>query len=83
MKNLVELSKNLMRSSPEGFSILQSRFLLAAAQAADSFGMFRQSFVPEDLIERAQKEVGSSDFGDWSFREPLDVLLKAYEEEAT
>lgn len=82
MKRLIQLKRKLMRYSPGGFSILQSRFLLAAAQAADSLGMFRESFVAGDLIERAQKVVGFSDFGDWSFREPLDVLLKAYEEEA-
>lgn len=82
LMELARLNKNLLRYFPRRVPILESRFLLAAAQAADSFGMFRKPFVPERLIERAQKVAGFFDFGDWSFHEPFEILLKAYEEEA-
>ena len=71
-----------MKSSPGRFLILQSRFLRTVARTADRLGLFRQSLVPEDLIRRAQRIAAADDFGDWSFHEPLAVLLKAYEEEA-
>jgi hypothetical protein len=68
--------------SPGPILILQSRFLLMIARAADKLGMFRKSFAPEELIASAERVADSSDFGDWSFREPLAVLLRAYEKEA-
>lgn len=71
-----------MKSSPGRFLILQSRFLRTVAQTADRLGLFRHPLVAEDLIHRAQKAASQDDFGDWSFREPLRVLVKAYEEEA-
>ena len=38
--------------------------------------------MPEDLIRDAQMTMSLTDFGEWSFDEPLAVLLRAYEEEA-
>ena len=36
----------------------------------------------EELIEDSRRREGSADFGEWNFREPLEVLLGAYEEDA-
>src|SRR5262245_41478693 len=36
----------------------------------------------DELLERAMRRTGLSDFGAADFREPLDVLLRAYESEA-
>ena len=52
------------------------------AQIADRLSLFRRSLVPEDLIRDAQITTSLTDFGEWSFGEPLAVLLRAYEEEA-
>lgn len=71
-----------MRYPPESLLVLQSRFLLAVAQTADTLCIFRKSLATDDLIARAQKAAGLSDFGDWSFREALTVLLHAYQNEA-
>jgi len=38
-------------------------------------------FKPEKLLKQASEEMGLSDFGDESFREPFGVLVKALEEE--
>lgn len=40
------------------------------------------SLRAEELLERAARRTGLDDFGEASFREPLDVLLRAYEREA-
>ncbi len=71
-----------MRYHPGRFLILQSRFLRMVAQIADRLSLFRRSLVPEDLIRDAQITMSLTDFGEWSFDEPLAVLLRAYEEEA-
>jgi hypothetical protein len=71
-----------MRHARGSFLTLQSRFLRGIARAVDRCGLFRQSIEPEDLISRAQRSAALSDFGDWAFREPLAVLLRAYEQEA-
>jgi hypothetical protein len=52
------------------------------AQIADRLSLFRRSLVPEDLIREAQITMSLTDFGGWSFGEPLAVLLRAYEEDA-
>jgi hypothetical protein len=71
-----------MEPAPGRYLILQSRFLRIVAQSVDRLGLFRLSLAPEDLIRSAEKAAQLSDFGDWDFREPLAVLLKAYDEEA-
>lgn len=40
------------------------------------------SLEEEQLLEKARRMTGLSDFGDDSFRAPLGVLLRAYEEES-
>jgi hypothetical protein len=43
---------------------------------------WRIPFETESMLERARKRDGLEDFGDSSFREPLDVLLRSLETEA-
>jgi Sulfotransferase family len=71
-----------MGHRPGRFFTLQSRFLRFITRTADRFELFRPSLIPEELIRRAQSSSSLSDFGEWSFREPLAVLLRAYEQEA-
>lgn len=47
-----------------------------------AFGLFHGPFSAQDMMVRAQRRVGLSDFGDRSFEKPLEVLLKSYYEEA-
>jgi hypothetical protein len=58
------------------------RLLRSIDRTADTLGLFNQPLLPEPLITRAQQRTGLTDFGEWAFREPLAVLLKAYEREA-
>jgi Sulfotransferase family len=51
-------------------------------RAADSLGLFNQPLLPEALIAVAHRNTGLTDFGEWSFEEPLAVLLTAYQKEA-
>ena len=51
-------------------------------RAADTLGMFNQPLLQENLIAQAQRRTGLTDFGEWAFREPLAVLLRAYQTEA-
>ena len=69
-------------SSSGNFLTLQSGFFRTIDQIADRFGIFSSRLQPEDLINRAQRRARLADFGEWHFREPFGVLLKAYEEEA-
>ncbi len=64
------------------FSQLPSQIFRGVDWIADSLGLFNQPMLPEKLIEHAQRKEGFDDFGDWSFQEPLEVLLKSYREEA-
>ena len=50
-------------------------------RGAARFGL-RSNLQPESLIKAARKKTGLQDFGDESFREPLDVLTRAIEAEA-
>jgi hypothetical protein len=59
-----------------------ARLLQGIDHTVDGLGLFEQSLRSEALIELAQRRAGRGDFGDWSFREPLEVLLRAYREEA-
>ncbi len=49
---------------------------------ADGVGLFDRPWSAEELMRRAQRRTGLSDFGDSSFEEPLARLLRSYEEEA-
>jgi hypothetical protein len=51
-------------------------------RALDYVGAFGRSLNAGDLIASAQKRTGLDDFGQWNFREPLEVLLHAYENES-
>jgi hypothetical protein len=61
---------------------LQARLLRRVDRIASTLGVFPRPFEPEELIRIAQRREGLDDFGDWSFQEPLAVLLSAYEREA-
>jgi len=71
-----------MRHAAGSFLILQSRVLRGIARTVDRCGLFRQSLEPADLISRAQRSAALYDFDEWAFKEPLAVLLNAYEQEA-
>jgi len=68
-------------SSSASFN-LPARFFRGLDRVVDGLGLFRRPVRPEKMIAVAQRRAGLHDFGDWSFEEPLAVLLKAYEEEA-
>jgi len=51
--------------------------LRIADSAADIAGILRRPFRAEDLVARAQREAGHTDFGDTGFIEPLRHLLAA------
>ncbi|MBV8055340.1 MAG: sulfotransferase [Deltaproteobacteria bacterium] len=51
-------------------------------RGADILGLFNQPLQVDLLAAEACRRVGAEDFGEWSFREPLAVLLQAYQEEA-
>lgn len=59
-----------------------ARLLRKVDRAADSLGLFNRPLRVEALVSAAQRRIGSDDFGEWSFQEPLAVLLQAYREEA-
>lgn len=63
-------------------AIWLARLLQGIDRTADGLGLFEQSLQAEALIAVAQRRAGAKDFGDWSFREPFDVLLRSYQEEA-
>jgi hypothetical protein len=47
-----------------------------------AFGLLHGPFSAKDMLDRAQQRTRLTDFGDSSFEQPLEVLLKAYHEEA-
>lgn len=61
---------------------LPVRVFNAAGAAARAVGVPLLSLEPEALLRRAQRNTGLDDFGDGRFREPLAVLLRAFEDEA-
>jgi hypothetical protein len=63
-------------------AIWLARVLRSIDRAADTLGMFNQPLLQENLIAQAQRRTGLTDFGEWAFREPFAVLLKAYQTEA-
>ena len=61
---------------------LQSRLLRTMDRIADDLGLFHYPLRADVLIELACRQEKLDDFGDWSFIEPLTVLVQAYENEA-
>jgi hypothetical protein len=59
-----------------------ARLLRRLDRMAGGLGLFNQSLEPEALIALAQQQTRLDDFGNWSFREPLEVLVEAYRKEA-
>ena len=55
---------------------LQSAVLRGADAAAGALGLLDRQFDPAALVAAAQRETGLRDFGDETFREPLDRLLR-------
>ena len=61
----------------------QFALLRAVDATADALGWLDRSFDPDDLISAARRQTGLHDFGEESFRQPLDQLLLACAEEAS
>lgn len=61
---------------------LPARLFRGLDRVADRLGLFRRPVPPEKLVELARRRSGLDDFGEWSFEEPLTVLLRSYYEEA-
>ena len=61
---------------------LPARLFRGLDRVADRLGLFRRPVPPEKLVELACRRSGLDDFGEWSFEEPLAVLLRSYYEEA-
>lgn len=61
---------------------LPSRLFRGLDRVADHLGLFRRPVPPEKLVDLARRRSGLDDFGEWSFEEPLAVLLRSYYEEA-
>jgi len=72
----------MLSALKQGSTRITAALLRGIDLAADSLGLFAQPLVAEDLINAARRREGSTDFGEWSFREPLEVLLRAYEQES-
>jgi hypothetical protein len=62
--------------------VREPRLFRTANRIADASGLFRHALIPSELVALAQRRAGLSDFGDWHFEEPLEVLLRCYEAEA-
>jgi hypothetical protein len=62
--------------------VQEPRLFRTANRIADAAGLFRRALVASELMALAQRQTGLSDFGDWHFEEPLEVLLQSYESEA-
>ena len=71
-----------MGDSRELFRNLQSRAFRGADLLADKLSLSRTTLSAEQLMLDARRRTGLDDFGNWSFQEPLRVLLRAYDEEA-
>jgi hypothetical protein len=61
---------------------LPARLFRGLDRVADRLGLFRQPVPLEKLIDLARRRSDLDDFGEWSFEEPLAVLLRSYYEEA-
>ena len=61
---------------------LPARLFRGLDRVADHLGLFRRPVAPEKLVDLARRRSGLDDFGEWSFEEPLEVLLRSYYQEA-
>jgi hypothetical protein len=66
-----------MRAAAEDFMSITSTSLRLADSIADMAGILRRPLRLEDLIARAQRVAGHSDFGDTGWIEPLRRFLAA------
>ena len=64
-------------ATARGFVSFRSGLMRLADMVADQAGILRRPLRMDDLILRAQREAGCSDFGDSGFQEPLRRLLGA------
>jgi Sulfotransferase family len=71
-----------MANSSISLESVSRRIILALSTLAERSTFFHKPLAPDALIRLAQRRSGLTDFGDWSFEEPLAVLLKAYENES-
>ncbi|HUN59615.1 MAG TPA: sulfotransferase [Candidatus Binataceae bacterium] len=71
-----------MANSPLTLQGLSGRMIFGLSRLADRSSFFRKPLAPDSLIRVARRRSGLTDFGEWSFEEPLAVLLKAYENES-
>jgi hypothetical protein len=55
----------------------------ALNRVAERLGLMRRPLSARDLIRRAQRGTGLTDFGDWDIEEALETLIESYEQEAT
>jgi hypothetical protein len=58
------------------------RILNTALRGANALGLARISLNPDALVAAARKETGLNDFGDEHFLEPMQLIIRALEEEA-
>ncbi len=62
--------------------LFPTRLLCAADRLTGAFGIFERPLRGEELMQLAATRTGLTDFGDRSFEEPLEVLLRDYESAA-
>ena len=55
---------------------LPARLFRGLDRVADHLGLFRRPVPPEKLVDLARRRSGLDDFGEWSFEEPLAVLVR-------
>lgn len=70
-----------MSFSEAGVSVVV-RTLNTAGRILQGLGRSPPAFSPDRLIGSAQRRARLTNFGAWDFREPLERLVRAYEDEA-
>jgi hypothetical protein len=63
-------------------STIAPRIFGGLDRIAGALGIFRRPLSAAELTRLAQRRTGLTDFGDTSFEEPLEVLVRSYEAEA-
>ena len=61
---------------------LESAAFRTIDRLASRLGLFGHPLAKAELIERAQRRSGLTEFGDWSFEAALGALLQSYNDEA-
>src|SRR5215470_14544341 len=61
---------------------LEARLLALADRLAAHLRLCDGPFKAEELVQSAQQRTGLTDFGDTPFREPLEILLRDYDQSA-